>query len=269
MARCRVKKTGLTDHRARAGALLAIGVFLVLVMLPRPACAQRDLLTATGARGQLSIDQVSGFRAGFAPGYGPSVTYYGPIGFAIQSASEAIPNAPGDATTHTTTLWFAPSADYFVVSHVSVGALLEVVSTSGSKDVPEQGNPNVSVSSSLPSLLNFTFIPRAGYLVAIGGRWGIWPRFGVGFASRQTLDYSNPNLPNGNVDTLRGLILDLDCGVLFRFNETMFARLAPEVGWLPSGSHTTSPLGNNVDVEGHADFIQFSLTGGIGVLIDL
>src|SRR5579872_5531691 len=152
---------------ARRALSLSLAVLATLA-LARPAYAQRELLTGTGAKGQLAIDQISGFRAGLAGvggvGY-PTLDYYGPLGFAVQRYSEAVaPPATGNQVVHSTTFWVSPSLDYFVIEHLSIGGMIEFATTSGSVDVPV--NMGVSQSVDLPTLTSFTIIPRVGYLFA-------------------------------------------------------------------------------------------------------
>ena len=276
MARYSPRRGSSTTTRRALRALSFLLLFLFwalsFVSLPREAYAQRPLITGTGNKGQLVIDQVSGFRAGLA-GIGgvtyPTVEYYGPIGFAIQSYSEAAPPPTnGNQVTHATTFWLAPSFDYFVIEHWSIGGLLELASTSGSVDVPL--NAGVSQSHDLPTLTSFTLLPRVGYMFAIGDRWGIWPRGGLGFVTKSlNTNVNNAANNNGNTkDSFNGLVVDIDCSVLFRFNETFFARLAPEIGFVPAGSHSTTPPGG-ASTSADANYLQFTITGGIGVLIDL
>jgi hypothetical protein len=252
--------------RSAQSFVVAVGVVLALLAYGGTAKAQgRDLLTPLGGKGQLAIDQVSGFRVGpFIPGGGPSVTYYGPIGLAVQRYSEAGPNVQGNDVFNTTTIWFAPSLDVFVINHLSIGGMIEIAYTSGSSSVPDPRNPSVTTSSSIPSQTDFTILPRVGYLFAIGQRFGIWPRGAIGYASRQYTDTTT--MPSGR-ETFRGLILDFDVGAIFRVNETFFLRLAPEVAFLPAGAHATTA--DNVTVSQSANLFQFTLTGGIGVFLPL
>src|SRR2546422_3785794 len=80
----------------------------------RDAHAQREVLTSMGNKGTLAIDQLSGFRISSLGG----VSYAGPIGFSVQSQGETFPG--GDKQTlHSTTFWLAPSADFFIIDHLS------------------------------------------------------------------------------------------------------------------------------------------------------
>ncbi len=242
---------------------ISMALALAFLASPSVAHAQRELLTRTGQKGQLAIDQISGMRLGVNPN-GPALTYYGPVGVAFQSYSQATGDFPGaTATVHQTTVWLAPSADVFVIDHLSVGGLVEIASTSGSIDTPK--NPGQTVSTDLQTLTTFTLLPRVGWLFALGDRWGIWPRAGIGYTSQGLGGTAGTNVRS---DDVHGLILDLDVGFLFRLNETFFLRAAPEIGWLPSGSHSvTDNLNRTTSFD--ASYVQFTLTGGIGVFFDL
>ncbi len=241
---------------------------LALLALPRVAFAQRELLTPLGGKGQLAIDQISGLRVGVNP-YGPSVDYYGPIGLAVQSYNEATGAFPGaTATVHETTFWLAPSADFFVIDHLSVGGLIAFATTSTSIDQPVAPGRNQTFDQ--PTLNSFEILPRVGWLFALTDRWGIWPRGGIGYATQGVspffLSGGGPNPASS--DSVHGLILDLDVGFLFRVNETFFLRAAPEFGWLPAGAHSTT-TSSGISVSNDASYWQFTMTAGIGVLLDL
>jgi len=249
-------------------SIFAFAAALVAMLVPREAKAQRELLTPTGGRGQLAIDQISGFRAGTGP-YGPSVNYWGPLGFAYQSYSQDTGNPGQSAAVHLTTFWIAPSADFFVIDHLSIGGLVQVATTSGSTDLTTNG---VTQTNSLDSITTFTFLPRVGWLFALGDRWGIWPRGGLGFTSVGVpANISGITPPPGGTVTsanVHGLVLDVDCGFIFRVNETFFLRAAPEFGWLPAGAHTVN-FSNGGSTSFNASYWQFTGTFGIGVLLDL
>jgi hypothetical protein len=249
--------------------LVATLAVVAVMLAPRPAEAQRELLTPLGGKGQLAIDQISGLRVGVSA-YGPSVNYYGPLGLAVQNYSQADPGvANGTDTIHLTTVWIAPSLDFFVIDHLSVGGLLVFASTSGSIDTPQMGNPNVTNSASIPTLQTFELLPRVGWMVALSDRWGIWPRGSIGYVSQGVSPAAGGAGPGSNAsDTVHGLVLDIDVGFLFRVNETFFLRAAPELGWLPSGSHSFTDAANRT-TSYDAHYVQFTLTAGIGVLLDL
>ena len=214
-----------------------------------------------GQKGEIAIDQISGFRLSSTGG----VNYYGPIGFSVTSVTDppipGLTNANTSVTDHFTTFWFAPSADIFVIDHLSVGGLIEFSTTSSSQDITVNSETQ---SFARPSTTSFTFVPRVGWMFALSDRFGIWPRLGLGFASRQTVVAAGNN---DITDTLSGVVVDLDVGFIFRMTDTFFLRAAPDLSFLPGGSYSTTL--NNQSFAANGSAFQFSGTTGIGVFIDL
>jgi opacity protein-like surface antigen len=219
--------------------------------------------TGMGDKGQLWLDQLSGFRVGTSSTVGAQVDYYGPIGFNVTSVSEDCfgTNCNTTTTLHQTTFWLAPSADIFVIDHLSIGGLIEFSTTSASQDLQQGGTTS---SGPLPSTTNFTFEPRAGWLFALSDRFGIWPRLGLGYASRQRDDQNGPVFVR---DSKQGVILDLDAGFIWRITDSFFLKAAPDLAFLPGGSHSETL--NNVSLSSNASIFQFSVVTGIGAIIDL
>lgn len=240
-------------HLIVAGVLAAIAVSFAT-----PASAG-DLLTPTGGKGQLVLEQVAGFRAGGAPG-GSGISFAGFLGFNYGRYSQDHTNGQGGYTaTNYTSFWIAPSADFFVIDHLSLGGLLELSTTSSSVDDKQTATAPVQ-NISLPTTTNFTILPRVGWMFGIGDRFGIWPRVGAGYASRQTASGQNPN----DKTTFSGFVLDADVSFILRVNETFFVNLTPEFSFLPgSASVTNGPLTTSVS----ASYTSFSVLGGIGVIL--
>jgi hypothetical protein len=232
---------------------LAVVATLFVLGWARPAVAQQ-IATPTGAKSTLSIDTLSGFRVSSA-----GLTYAGPIGIATYRVSSGN-DQTFHAVTNTTSFWLAPSADYFVIDHLSVGGLVLVQSTWSSIDA-SPANSHTTTTNNLPTTTNFTILPRVGYLLAIGERFGIWPRAGIGYASSSTAQ------DNGAKLTVNGFMLDFDVGFLYRANEVFFIKAAPELGFSLGGSSSTSAGGVTVSTDG--SLLTFSLTAGLGVFIDL
>jgi hypothetical protein len=262
----------------RPGAVLTLASFALALLLSSPALAQRELLTKPGQKGQVVIDQISGFRGGVSGIVGgqnelaPAVDYYGPIGFAIQHYSQADARFSSNVDSVTaTTFWVAPSFDVFVIDHLSVGGMVQLAYTGNSASEPIGASRSVNVN--IPSNVSFSAMPRVGWMFALGDRWAIWPRFSIGYVTDQ-IGAVVP--PGGKVavggSSISGLGLDVDAGVLFRVNETFFLRLAPEAGWIAAGSNSTtvlSPRGNPQTETASANYLEFTLTGGIGVMFEL
>jgi len=238
-------------HAFVAGALAATAVSFAT-----PA-SSAELLTPTGGKGQLILEQVAGFRAGGAPG-GSGISFAGFLGFNYGRYSQD--NAQGGYTsTSYTSFWVAPSADFFPIDHLSIGGLIELSLTSSSFD--NKQTPTSAVQTiSLPTTTNFTILPRVGWMFPIGDRVGIWPRVGAGYASRQTASSRDPN----DKTTFSGFVLDADVSLIIRVNETFFVNLTPEFTFLPgSASVTNGVLTSSVS----ASYLSFSVLGGIGVIL--
>jgi hypothetical protein len=244
---------------------LAVAVLLIPLLIPAEALAQRDA-NAMGSKYTLSVDQLAGFRIGAVNagvGSANGFSYAGPIGVVHQSYTEHRFNNTGDDVTRTTTIWFAPSADIFVFDFpLSIGALFEISSTSGSLERQRNGT-GITDTFDLATTTNITFLPRIGYLIVIADRFGIWPRGGVGYASRQLADPNNP----GDKFGAHGFITDIDVGFLWRPVDNVFLRLGPEIAFSLGGSHTATAGGTTTSAD--ASIFQIGLLGGIGVMFNL
>jgi hypothetical protein len=244
------------------------------VLYAAPALAQRDLLTKPGQKGQLVIDQISGFRGGVSgaiggAGLAPSMNYYGPIGFSVQRYTQAnAVNNPNTDVVSATTFWLAPSVDYFIINHLSIGGMVQIAYTSTSLSRPTNATQSQEVSE--PSNTSFAIMPRVGWMFAFGDRWAIWPRLSLGYVSNAVGSVApSAGVTAGSIgSSVYGFALDVDAGVLFRVSEAFFLRLAPEIGWIPAGTNgTTTPAG--VSATQSASYFEFSLAGGVGILFDL
>jgi hypothetical protein len=228
-------------------------------LIPRPASADRELLNPMGERGTLVIDQVSGFRVSSISG----INYAGPFGFSTQRFSlGSFQQGGGSTVYHFTSVWFSPSADIFVIDHLSVGGLIELTNTSTSVDVPQPGGG--SQSSDLPNITNITFLPRVGWLFGVTDRIGVWPRIGFGYGSRQ---FNEGNPPNTIRNSVTFPVFSVDVGVLYRFTEGIFVRLAPEISTSLGG--TRSATSNAGEQSAKASVFQFAIVSGLGVMLDL
>jgi hypothetical protein len=246
-------------NRTTARILLAVAV---LLLLPTEAFAQRELLNPMGSKYTLVIDQLSGFRASAFNG-GAGFSYAGPIGIMHQSYTQHRFNNTGDDVTRTTTIWLSPSADIFLFDFpLSIGALFEISSTSGSFD-RQQGNTNTTVTTDLATTTSITFLPRVGYLFSINDRFGIWPRGGIGYASRQTTNPADPTTK----ESVNGFVTEVDVGFLWRPVESVFLRLGPEVAFSLGASHTATTGGTSTSAD--ASVFQIGILGGLGVMFSL
>ncbi len=212
-----------------------------------------------GQRHTLAIDQVAGFRVNSG-----GLSYAGPIGFTSSSYTEAPFGGGGDTTVKTTTFWFAPSADFFVIDHLSIGGVVEL--TTQSQSVTRPTNQNATQTFDLPSVTGFAIIPRVGWLFAVSDRFGIWPRAGLGYASRQSLVEDNDPAAVTKTTT-HGFLLDLDVGFLYRPVEPVFFHLGPELTTTLGASHSVAR--NGTTLTANASILQFAVMGGVGVFFDL
>ena len=240
-------------------SLAAAAAFAAITFgAPTEAKAARELLVPAGEKGTLAIDQISGFRASMING----LTYAGPLGFTHQDLNEHAFNGNTDYGTHLNTFWLIPSADLFVIDHLSVGLLAEYSTTWGTADVVR--NDQNSTSVSLKGTNSFTILPRVGYLISINDRFAIWPRAGIGYARTET-NQGTADVPL--IDAVSGVIVDLDVGLIYRFNETFFARASPDLVFSLGGSHSQSNAG--VTTSAGAGLLQASAVFGVGVFFDI
>jgi hypothetical protein len=240
--------------------LLAAGLLLTTSL----ARAQSDIRSPIGAKGSIILDDLAGFRASSVGGVG----YSGPLGISTQSLSENIPsgnaNATGGSDTfHYTTIWFAPSLDYFVIDHLSIGGLIEIATTSSS--FSESLTGAATTTTSLPTTTNVTVLPRVGWMFNLADRWAIWPRAGLGYSVRTTAE---PAVANGGgvqvntTDSFSGFVIDLDASFIYRINQLFFLRATPEITFVP-GSHTLTA--NNVSTSFGATLFDFTADIGFGL----
>jgi hypothetical protein len=210
--------------------------------------AHDDSYAPLGSKHTLVFDDLSGFRAGTADGVG----YSGPLGFRAQTVSQNILAANGSVagtdSIHSTTIWFAPSADYFLFEHISLGVLIEVAYTSSNFD--QSVFQTATKNQSLPATTNVTILPRGGYMLALSEHWGLWPRLGLGWALVQQNPLTNAGAGTTTTPTSNStFLLDVDVGVLYRMDARWFLRAGPEVTFGPGSG-----------------LLSFSVAGGFGYM---
>jgi hypothetical protein len=271
------------SHARRPALLPGLACLLFVLLHALPARAQRELLTTPGQKGQIVIDQLSGFRGGVSGVVGaggdalyPSINYYGPIGVAVEHYSQAAPppDAPNSFVVTTTTFWLAPSLDVFVINHLSIGGMVQIAYTSASESLPMNGTQ--STSTSLPSNTSFAIMPRVGYMIwfrdsgPFGRRWALWPRLALGYASNAvgSIQAGGGNVPAVG-SSVYGFVMELDVGLLFRVTENFFLRLAPDFAWMPGAGNSVALANNPKSIDESASYWDFSMTFGLGVMFDL
>lgn len=219
---------------------------LFSLFVSRTARAERDLLVPFHESGHIVFDQLSGVRLGASDGF----SYAGPAGFATRTTRI------GTAEAKTTTVWLAPSADVFVTDHLSLGGLVEIGHSWGSV---EDGGNRVD----LPGTTSLTFLPRAGFFVPVGDRFGVWPRAGLGWRSVESAQLAAGVIAR---ETFRSMLLDVDVSVIYRFNEQFFMRAGPEVAVTLGGEVTRESNGAAAGEDGSV--VQISGVFGFGVNLD-
>lgn len=235
----------------------AFAAFALSTLVCRAAKADRELIVPFEESGHLVLDQLSGFRISAASGF----AYAGPAGIAYRSTKSSAYNTSDTSTNETTTtMWLAPSADIFVTDYLSIGALIEVSHTSGTGVNP------AGQSVDLPGTLAMTFMPRIGFYAPIGDRFGIWPRAGVGWSSVQQVAFLSDG-STAATETFRSLILDVDLTLVYRFTETFFMRVGPEVGVTLGGRKEEVINGNSFGAD--KNVLQFSGVIGFGANLEL
>lgn len=227
-----------------------------------PDARAGDLVTPTGGKGQFVFDQLGGFRTGRAPALTGTVSYAGVLGVSYDhyQQANALNTQLYDGYSYTS-FWLAPSIDYFVIDHLSIGGLVEISTTSRTHNYKD--NPNAAEKTDdLGSTTNFTVYPRVGYMFAIGNRFGIWPRVGAGFA------YFTSNTGGGGAlkYTYTGFLATVDVGFILRINESFYVKLAPEFSYSPGSTSVSSNLGNQSQSVSASDF-NVSAMGGFGVFL--
>lgn len=244
----------------RSFAALSLSLLVTSVVFEAGEARAADPSVPMGAKGQLVIDQISGFRMNVDG----NLSYYGPIGLSSRSYTQTLIGATGDQTVHVFTWWLAPSADYFVVDNISVGALIEFSQTSGSVDFPTGNGQTQNVSQ--PTTTSLTLLPRVGYFLPFGGRFGFWPRLGAGYVTRGAVR-GDQNPQNQTKDSFGAFLLDLDAGILMRVSDYLFFKIAPDVSFSLAGSHTQETQG--VSRSANANVFQVGATVGLGGIIPL
>lgn len=227
---------------------------LVLFLTARPArAADRELIVPFHEGGHLVLDQLSGMRLSTGTG----VSYAGPIGFAHRAEK-----IEGISELDTNTYWLAPSADVFVLDHFSVGGLVEIAHTTSSGKFAGQ-------SFDMPGRTAMAFVPRIGFYAAFTDRLGLWPRIGVGWTSKESA-YLTPTTGAGTAvatETFRAMVIDLDLSLVYRFNETFFMRMGPQVGLTFGGRHTLESVTGSYGSDGSV--VQFGGLTQLGVNLEL
>jgi hypothetical protein len=224
--------------------LLSALLGLVLFFCASSARAERELIVPFHEGGHVVFDQLAGLRLSTS-----GFSYAAPIGMAVRSTNQE----------STTSLWFSPSADFFVTDHLSVGGLVEINHSWGTATVNNQ-------KLDLPGTTSMTFLPRVGFYAPFSDRIGLWIRAGVGWTSTQSVSFLSAG-STPTTDTFRSLLLDLDATVVYRFTETFFMKAGPELGITFGGRTESSTAG--VSTGSAQQVLQIGGAVGFGMNIEL
>jgi opacity protein-like surface antigen len=253
-----MRTTPMPTNAKTKRTLLAAGLALATLSAAPAARAQRELLTPTGGRGQLALDGLVGVRTNLN-----GIAIGGPIGFSYSTYN--VDSSPSGQTQTGQTrvgFWIAPQLDYFVVDRLSIGGRIEFqVTTRTDSTTTVVAGTKTTTDTGYPALVDFTLLPRVGYMIPIGSRFAIWPRAAIGFAMRQ-----NHVTPSSN-GTFNALALGLDVGFVIRMNETFYLKIQPEMTWLPVGGYSARPA--NVTVSGSGSSFELGLLTAFGAFLPL
>ena len=247
---------------------------------PAPAAAAPGAapIHDLGDTGTFVIDQVSGFRGRLGGG----VSYYGPLGVAYNSFTTPLaPQISGGSITTTersisgTSIWLAPSIDYFFAPNVSVGGLFAADTTFGGYTenttvTATNGSvtKNPEQKGDLPTTVSFTIMPRIGYFFRINDRISIWPRAALGYFYGSNKSFYNDAAGGSAKQSVSVWLAELDAAFIYQVTDNVFFRVAPGVAFSMSGSGSVSATGV-ADQSGDGKAFQFELTSGFGANFNL
>jgi len=153
---------------------------------------------------------------------------------------------PQGSSETTTTITIAPSADYFVAPNVSIGASLELLRASTPSGDP-QAPGDVTVTGLGAG-------PRVGYLLALGGQLGLWPRLSVLYV------HASLSSPGSSDVTSSIFSLAATAPIVFYPTPHFFVGIGPALRYDLSSKQSS----NNMDVDGnkHTVIALQSTVGG-------
>jgi hypothetical protein len=182
------------------------------------ALSVATLLAAPPARAESTEPAAETSRGGFAPA-ADAAGAYGDVGqFALSLGATGAEYLAFHKQGHWT-LELAPSADYFLFPHISVGGLVAFGHDSGAGGTGTSG-----LSSD-----TFSIGARAGYALALNDRFSVWPLVGL------RLDYLSFN-HSSQTDTF----LPIYVPGLFHPAPHFFVGAGPKVDVHLSGHESTS-----------------------------
>ena len=170
---------------------------------------------------------------------GGTSAYVSAFGFSRYSG------ASGAANITTTMVSFAPSADFFVARHFSLGG---TVSANYSRyTYPAEPAQNMLGSSS--GTIHVGIAPRVGFVAPLGEHTALWPRLQIGVGATDTVgDY------DGYVVNPFSFTATVDMPFVYAVDRHFYASIAPfvEGTWLPKAGGVSAgtglALGSHVEV---------------------
>lgn len=167
-------------------------------------------------------------------GGGPS-RLFGDVGQAAFSSDVAL--TIQHSSQGSTSIQFAPAADYFVIRNLSIGASIGI----------DYVNADQSDST------RFTIGPRVGYNIPFTDTVGIWPKLGFSYSHTSV----STDIPNGDADvevtrSRSGdhITLNLFAPIMFHPAQHFFVGFGPFLDSDLSGDNKTTTYGGRLTLGG-------------------
>lgn len=121
----------------------------------------------------------------------------------------------GDATLKSTLIAFAPSADFFVARHWSIGGQASFLYL---RQTADSADGSAAITS---ATMTVGLAPRIGYAIPLGDHVTLWPRLMIGGSAAGNFADSGP-MPVS-------LMATADLPVIYSFDRHFFVSIAPSV----------------------------------------
>lgn len=235
----------------RALASVAFTSFIALSLPSSTALAEEPSASPSsspsrefGSRGMLAIDDLVGYESStLLVGRAGLGGLSGAIGVYKSNTHSNLLNSDGTTTpsdVKMTSLWLAPSLDWFVVDRVSIGGSISVSNTH--YEASNGGQQD---------LFGASIAPRVGYAVPLTRAIAFWPR----------IEGQYGFLVVGEQKAVSGVALRANAGFVFRAGENVMIDIGPYAQWL-STTQKLSVLG----VEGDSKATQLGMRFTFGLL---
>jgi hypothetical protein len=228
-------------------SFFALSLTSSIALADEPASASSTSSSSRefGSRGMLAIDDLVGYESAPLPGIGGlgSLGFVGALG-AYKWTSHSNPSNNDGSTTPSevkiTTLWLAPSLDWFVVDRVSIGGSIGVSNTHA--EVSGGGQQDI---------FGAQIAPRVGYAVPLTRAIAFWPRiegqYGFMLVGAQNASSSVAVRANG--------------GFVFRAGENVMVDVGPYAQW-----RSTTQKESQLGPEGDSKVTQLGMRFTFGLL---